>query len=133
MSLRDKIANAEKTNWVTAGLKKHEVKTIAELARISAKIELARLDLNMTQKEFAAYLGVSQGMVSKWESREYNFTIESLNEICDKLGLDCTVTIEKPNKRTRSLSEWKREKISGKRTQKKLPYTDETQYGGAIA
>lgn len=26
-------------------------------------------------------------MVSRWESREYNFTIKTLNEICQKLNL----------------------------------------------
>ncbi|MCH5279935.1 MAG: helix-turn-helix transcriptional regulator [Lachnospiraceae bacterium] len=30
--------------------------------------------MGMTQLEFAKHMGVSQGMVSKWESREYNFT-----------------------------------------------------------
>lgn len=33
------------------------------------------------------YECVSQGMVSRWESREYNFTIKTLNEICQKLNL----------------------------------------------
>ena len=48
----------------------------------------------MTQKEFAAFMGVTQGMVSKWESRDYNFTIRSLNEICEKLELDLCVELE---------------------------------------
>jgi len=38
-------------------------------------------------------MGVSQGMVSKWESREYNFTVKTLNEICEKLKLYMTVEI----------------------------------------
>ena len=42
----------------------------------------------MNQKQFASFMGVSQAMISKWESGEYNFTINTLNEICDKLGLD---------------------------------------------
>jgi transcriptional regulator with XRE-family HTH domain len=42
----------------------------------------------MNQESFAALLGVSQGMVSKYESGEYNFTIGSLNEICSKIGLE---------------------------------------------
>ena len=49
----------------------------------------------MTQSEFAEYIGVSQGMVSKWESREYNFTIKSLNEICVKLDISFSILIEK--------------------------------------
>ena len=92
MGLKEKIANAKRTDWVTEGISEAGVKTTIELAKISAKIEKCRLDLGMTQKEFADYMGVTQGMVSKWESREYNFTIRSLNEICDKLGI--TLSLE---------------------------------------
>lgn len=45
----------------------------------------------MTQEEFAQYLGVSQGMVSRWENRDYNFTVKSLNDICRKLNLSLTI------------------------------------------
>ena len=34
-------------------------------------------------------------MVSKWESREYNFTIRSLNEISYKLGIPLNISMEK--------------------------------------
>ncbi len=53
--------------------------------------------MNMTQKEFAEYMDVSQGMVSKWESREYNFTIRSLNEICEKLHLSLNLDMQPVN------------------------------------
>lgn len=96
MGLADKIAGAKKTNWITEGLTGTEVKTIVELAKISARIERCRLDLGMTQEQFASYMGVSQGMVSKWESREYNFTIRSLNEICQKLNLVLSVNVDVP-------------------------------------
>ncbi|MBE5901235.1 MAG: helix-turn-helix transcriptional regulator [Lachnospiraceae bacterium] len=95
MSIKDKILQAENTTWVTDGMSDVEIKTTIELARISAKIESCRLDMGMTQQEFADYMGVSQGMVSKWESRAYNFTIRSLNEIFSKLNLECTITISK--------------------------------------
>ncbi len=96
MGITEKIASAEKTNWLSEGISEAEIKTTVELAKISAKIERCRLDLGMTQKEFADFMGVSQGMISKWESREYNFTIRSLNEICQKLGLSLSIGIEKP-------------------------------------
>ena len=96
MGFAEKIAGAKKTNWVTEGISAAEVKTIVELAKISARIERCRLEMGMTQAEFAAYMGVSQGMVSKWESREYNFTIRSLNEICQKVDLELSVILEKP-------------------------------------
>ncbi len=64
----------------------------------------------MTQKEFAEFMGVTQGMVSKWESREYNFTIKSLNEICEKLGLDCSVEVKRVNDRSGYIHEsWQKE------------------------
>lgn len=75
------------STWITDGLSDLEIKKIKDLARISAAIELRRKELGMNQKQFAAHMGVSQAMVSKWESGEYNFTINTLNEICAKLGL----------------------------------------------
>lgn len=96
MGVKEKIANAKKTSWLSDGFSDAELKTVIELAKISGKIERARLDLGMTQIEFAEFMGVTQGMVSKWESRDYNFTIRSLNEICQKLNLNLYVNIEKP-------------------------------------
>lgn len=72
----------------------HEYLTDAEIsaarkqAAISARIALWRVEHNMTQKQFAEYVGVTQAMVSKWESGEYNFTVKTMAELCDKLGLD---------------------------------------------
>ena len=83
MSITEKIANAKETTWVTEAL--------------SARIEKCRQNMNMTQKEFAEYMNVSQGMVSKWESREYNFTIRSLNEICEKLHLSLNLDMQPVN------------------------------------
>ena len=91
MGIAEKIANAKKSNWVSEGISKSEVKTIVELAKISAQIERCRLDMGMTQQKFAEYMGVTQAMVSKWESREYNFTIRTLNEICQKTNLNLSI------------------------------------------
>lgn len=66
------------------------------LSEISSVIVKQRLDLQMTQKEFASYIGVSQGMVSKWESADYNFSVKSLAEIAAKLDLDLSVKLHKP-------------------------------------
>lgn len=96
MGIAEKIASAKKTNWVSESFTDAEAKTIVELAKISARIERRRLDMGMTQQEFAKYMGVSQGMISKWESREYNFTIKTLNEICQKIDLELSVSLDKP-------------------------------------
>ena len=61
------------------------------LGEVSAIIVKKRIEMNMTQAQFAEYMDVSQGMVSKWESANYNFTVKSLCEIAEKLGMDLHV------------------------------------------
>ena len=80
-------------NALSESLSFGDVLAAEQLARISAMIVKARIDRKMTQKEFASMLGVSQSMVSKWESEYYNFSIESLANICSKLGWDLNVEI----------------------------------------
>lgn len=55
---------------------------------IAAEITGRRIDKQMTQKDFAALLGVSQSTLSKWESGETNFTLSTLVSIASKLELD---------------------------------------------
>lgn len=66
------------------------------LADIALKIKQKRKSLNMTQKEFATFLGVTQGMVSKWEGAEYNFTIEKLIELFDRLDIKIAIKEKAP-------------------------------------
>lgn len=70
-----------------------------QLAKISSAIIKCRVDKKMSQKEFAEFIGVSQGMVSKWESEDYNFTVEGLAKICEKLNLDLDITIKPKNRK----------------------------------
>lgn len=64
------------------------------LAQISGKIAEKRLELNMNQTEFAQYMGVTQGMISKWECSDYNFTIKTLAKIAEKLNLNLDLTFD---------------------------------------
>ena len=66
------------------------------LSEISAYIVKSRAELGMTQKQFAKYMNVSQGMVSKWESSDYNFSVKTLADLAAKLGTDLTVSFRKP-------------------------------------
>ena len=66
------------------------------LSKVSSIIVNSRIKLGMTQKEFAQYMNVSQGMVSKWESADYNFSLKTLSEIAAKLNLDLDVHMHKP-------------------------------------
>lgn len=115
MGIAEKLAYAKKTSWVSEGFSEAEVKTMVELAKISARIERRRIEMGLTQQEFAEYMGVTQGMISKWESREYNFTIKTLNEICQKLDLELSVSLEKPCvKCDYKIVEWGSEKVARK-------------------
>lgn len=64
-----------------------EIAANRQLALISSAIEIWRADHSMTQKDFADFMGITQAMVSKWESGEYNFTVKTLSEISTKLGM----------------------------------------------
>lgn len=92
--------NKYKSDWLSSKYTKSEFKARKELAVISMKIQLKRIELGMSQKDFAKKMHVSQGMVSKWESGEYNFTISSLIEIFDKLNIKFELTMEKEKSNT---------------------------------
>lgn len=131
MGINEKIAEAKKTKWVVEGMSEAHIKTTVELARISARIEKCRLDMGMTQQEFAEYMGVSQGMVSKWESTDYNFTIKALNEICEKLKLTLNVEINEVIKDNYVVIRWNEDRVLN--TKHKNNWIKEYDYEGAIA
>ncbi|MCL0028125.1 helix-turn-helix transcriptional regulator [Peptococcaceae bacterium] len=62
------------------------------LIDISLKIINYRINNNLTQKQLAEKLGISQTMVSKLESGEYNPTIGQLWKISKKLGWNFKVS-----------------------------------------
>lgn len=64
------------------------------LSEISSDIMKYRMELGMTQKEFAKFMDVSQGMVSKWEGEDYNFSIKTLANIAAKLNLELSVRMK---------------------------------------
>lgn len=74
-----------------------EIKTAMVISDVSSKIEIERINKGMTQKQFAEFMGVTQSMVSKWESGNYNFTVETIAKIFDKLNLDFDFNIHSDN------------------------------------
>lgn len=78
--------NNEMFDFLSNYLSKSDIYAAQTIAKISMYILKCRLDLNMTQKEFAKKMGVTQAMISKWESAEYNFTIETIAHISEKLN-----------------------------------------------
>ena len=63
---------------------------------ISRTIRNARKQKGLSQKGLAEKMGVKQSLVSRWESSECNYTIDTLVEIADALGLSvrCPLTSE---------------------------------------
>jgi transcriptional regulator with XRE-family HTH domain len=64
------------------------------LVGISLKLINYRINNNITQKELANILGISQAMISKLESGDYNPSIEQLWKISKKLGWKFEVVFE---------------------------------------
>lgn len=56
------------------------------IGKISAFICNQRNYLKMTREEFAKRVGVSLKTVSKWESADYNFSVEEIAKIAEALG-----------------------------------------------
>lgn len=88
MSIGSRIKQRRLVNVLTANLSAADIKTAIVTSDISFRITKERVNRRMTQKEFAEYMGVTQAMVSKWESGDYNFTIGSIAKIFEKLKLD---------------------------------------------
>ena len=80
-------------NELASNLSASDLKEALCLSDIAFKICHKRISMGMSQKEFADYLGVSQGMVSRWENGDYNFTVATLCNLCCKLGLDLDIQI----------------------------------------
>lgn len=55
---------------------------------IAAEIAVKRAELGLSQEDFAKKMGVSQGLVSRWENGDTNFTLSTLVDIALKLDLE---------------------------------------------
>ena len=64
----------------------------AEMAKAAINIQIqqmihdTRMEKGWTQKDLAEKMGVKQSLVSRWESGECNYTINTLIDIADALG-----------------------------------------------
>lgn len=67
------------------------------LYTLSTTVLENRLKREMTQKDFAKLLGVSQAMISKYESGDYNFTVKQICTICEKLDLNPNLSLSNLN------------------------------------
>lgn len=70
---------------------------------IAAEVEMKRAELQMNQKQFAQYMGVTQATVSKWESGDTNFTLSTLVHIASKLDLKMQSPFEPKERKVKSM------------------------------
>lgn len=65
---------------------------------IASEITIKRHEAGLSQKDFAKRMGVSQGLVSKWEAGENNYTLSTLVKIALALNIDMQVpyVLDKP-------------------------------------
>ena len=62
--------------------------------KISTAIFKYRIKHNLSQNKLAAKLGVTQAMVSKLESGDYNYSVEQLWKVSHKLGLKFNIVFD---------------------------------------
>lgn len=87
MSLSDKIKNAKKGESLFDDIPAEKMHALEMRAKIALAICHERKRRGLNQAEFAQFCGVSQPMVSKWESGEYNFTVEAWSQLSYKLSI----------------------------------------------
>ena len=74
---------------------------------ISVKLVEYRYENNLKQKDLAIILDVSQAMVSKLESGEYNPTVELLWKISKKISFDFSIIFKSKSMLQKTVSQWK--------------------------
>jgi len=92
MSFRERLSKAAQPVDMFPELSRAQKETNRLLVTIANQIYSSRKKLKKTQTELAEQLLVTQSMVCQWESGECNFTIETLAEIFDGLGLKIALT-----------------------------------------
>ena len=85
---------------------------------ISTMIFKNRLSRNMNQKEFAKLLDISQSMVSKLESGEYNPSIGQLLKVTRKLNVKMNIKFKVNNPRNKMIDDWSEKKVKSRDTNK---------------
>ncbi len=95
MLINDKLKNPWEIFTDTDEETKQEFELSNILVDIACKIINYRLDNGITQKDLAEKLNITQAMVSKLESGEYNPSVEFLFKISKKLDWKFELVFEK--------------------------------------
>lgn len=87
MGLYDKIKNAKQGTSLFDDIPADRMFALKNRAIIANAIYHERKRRGMSQAEFADLFDVAQPMVSKWESGEYNFSIDGLSSLFYRLDI----------------------------------------------
>ena len=87
MNLRERLEKNAVTKDIFPDLSTSQKEADRLLVEIANEIYSRRKELNKTQQELAISMDVKQPLVCQWESGDYNFTIETLTAVLDKLGV----------------------------------------------
>lgn len=87
MKLKKDNISITEASWLIDAFSPAEIIEMNLLTDISAVIQQQRKRLGYTQKEMASKLGVTQGLVSRWENGEASLTTETIARIAAALSL----------------------------------------------
>ena len=87
-----KVGNSLATIWEDVTLK--DVYSAEMEAYITNVLIQNRLRLGYNRKQFAKYLEVPLDKIIQWEDETYNFTLDELASLCEKLNLKPKVRLE---------------------------------------
>ena len=97
MSIRDRLEKAATAVDIFPELSNAQKETNRLVVQIANQIYNRRKELGKTQIQLADSLNIKQPMVCQWESGDCNFTISTLAEIFDALGLKINITFSNTN------------------------------------
>ena len=91
------MLTAENTSWLTEDFTKEELFEDAILAEIAMAIQDYRRVHGLSQSDLAKKVGVSQTIISRWESADENLTLGSIAKIAAAIGatLQCPIVYSK--------------------------------------
>lgn len=126
MKTNKNLSLCEFIKEIDSDLKDYEIISAIERGNIASAILNKRAAMKLKQKEFSAFMGVSQGLVSRWENGTYNFTIEKLIEVFDKLNMEVKIIFsERKNKMCPNYS-WEQNLVVNETTIKPITSSEST-------
>lgn len=94
------LPNAWQTFYKLGGEQEHEKDSLYDIYYdISTAIFDYRMKHKLSQKQLGERLGVTQAMVSKLESGDYNYTVEQLWRIAQKLDFKLNIDSEEKERK----------------------------------